>query len=179
MCFNELREPTDFIQNLANVRITCFFCNDRVRCVGYFALVLFLFGCCCFSFSCIFFSSVCLKFIKLPPLQALSLDYFLRGFSSYHTREWIAIILIAFKFLDLKALCVAVSRFVCACAHLLATTVSFSYFVQHIPLSTVRVLFQYKLTHTHSNSAHERAIRFFRRSIFFPSLNSLGLSVLI
>lgn len=130
-------------------------------------------------FRAYFFSFVCLKFIKLPPLQALSLDYFLRGFSSYHTREWIAIILIAFKFLDLKALCVAVSRFVCACAHLLATTVSFSYFVQHIPLSTVRVLFQYKLTHTHSNSAHERAIRFFRRSIFFPSLNSLGLSVLV
>lgn len=26
--------------------------------------------------------------------------------SSYHTREWIAIILITFKFLDLKALCV-------------------------------------------------------------------------
>lgn len=71
VCFNELREPTDFIQNLANVRITCFFCNDRVRCVGYFALVLFLFGCCCFSLSCIFFF-VCLVEIYQAPAVASS-----------------------------------------------------------------------------------------------------------
>lgn len=75
-----------------------------------------------------------LFFVYSAPAVAapLMLDYFLHGFSSYHTQEWIAIILIAFKFLDLKALCV--------CA---ATTVSLCYFVQHIPLSTIRVLFHY------------------------------------
>lgn len=84
----------------------------------------------CFRFCCSCIIS-CSRRCKLSVFFSFNVsDYFLRGFSSYHTREWIAIILIAFKFLDLKALCVRT-----------VTTVSFCYFVQHIPLSTIRVLF--------------------------------------
>lgn len=120
------REPTDIFKNLANVCVM-FFLWIVLFC-ACFVFIFFFCGCCW-----IFFCASCSRHCSISWI----ILYFLRGFSSYHTREWIAIILIAFKFLDLKALCV--------CA---ATTVSFCYFVQHIPLSTILVLFQYSAQHT-------------------------------
>lgn len=117
-----------------------------------------------FSFFLSFFFGVFLfaSYIMLPPLQSLFFLQYCGLFSLRllllpHPRMDCDHILIAFKFLDLKALCV------CGRVHAFATTVSFSYFVQHTLLSTIRVLFQY----TRSNLAHERAIRFFCRSLCF------------
>lgn len=120
-----------------------------------FALVLFSF------FFVLFFV---FRSIRAPAVAAAKLfrsfnvsDYFLRGFSSYHTREWIAIILIAFKFLDLKALCVRALQLLCRFA------ISYNIFLcQRFVSCSSRV---------HSGPAHERAKRSFFYFFFHAALS--------